>query len=329
MLNKLQGLTLALSLLLLTSCQSSSLTKSTRSAPTALANPNPSQPAAEQDASWYLQKIKEAKAGENNAEELLSLYDQLIPQLVKIGKGKEALEYANLSVAMAERHYGPDNVHVIKQVVILQKVAALIPDRKLVAQCIDKTIQLQAKASGPDSLPVMWLLDNYARSKSQSCGDEIDPEKLRWLLRLREKFTTEDDVETIRDKSILANCLFHKGEFKESYKIYEECIASCRKRKPGLLSEILLGYSRALVKGGKRAKAIPLLQEAFEISGPEQPKYSSVLAPEIAHELGSALADQKRGGEAKKVYLKMAAQLKREGNPKADFFREQANSVSS
>ncbi len=331
MLNKLQGLTLASGLLIVTSCQTNTTPKSstTSSVEPRQASLPARQQEEEHDASWYQQKIKTMKAADASATDLLPVYEQLITQLVKSGKKKEALEYANTSVSMAERHYGPDNVHVIPQVILLQKVASSIPERQIVSQCIDKTILLQEKASGAESMPVMWLLDSYARSKSQSCGDEIDAEKLRRLVRLREKFTPKDDIETIRDKSILANCLYHKGQFTESYKIYDDCVAACRRSKPGMLPEVLLGYSRALVKGKKSAKAIPLLQEAFQISGPGQAKYSSILAPEIAHELGNALADQKRGAEAKKVFEQMAEKLKKEGNPRADFFLEQARSASS
>lgn len=334
MLNKVQGLALASAVLILASCQANNATKTEQATSTVTTRvPQAGEPLAQNeeshDANWYLKKIKELKSTEADAPALLSMYDKLVPELVKTGKKTEAVEYASIAVSIAERHFGPDNVHVIPQIIILQKAAASIPERKIVSQCIDRTIDLQSKASGKDSLPVMWLLDSYARSKSQACGDEIDPEKLKWLVRLREKFSSPGEVETIRDKNILANSLCHKGQFKESFKIYDDCVDSCRKSKPGLLSEILLGYSRALLKGKKGDKAIPLLKEAYELSGPESPKYSSILAPEIAHELGNALTERKRGNEAKKIYQQMADTLKKEGNPKSEFFQSQVRSISS
>jgi len=157
------------------------------------------------------------------------------------------------------------------------------------------------------------LLDQYARSKAPSCGDSFDVKKLRQLVRLRDKFSSPDNVDTLRDKIILASVLSQTGEMKESLEIYAACLKTAREKCKGLLPELLLSYSKALTLNKETDKALPLLQEAYRLSGPG-PTFNPIITPEIAGDLGFLLEQKEKKSEAAKVYESIIKELKARNN---------------
>ena len=271
--------------------------------------------------------IKEYKAAVKQMDETqaapkqeIVCLNQLIVLLLQERKAAEAKDYAEKALSMAERQYGPDHINVMPQVVLVQRVAADQGDKQTVTKTLDRIIEIQQKRTGPESQPVMWLLDQYARTRSLSCGDGFDEAKLRQLVHLREKFVGLDNLETTRDRIILAAALSQKGESKESLEIYASCMELARKKYPGLLPELCINYAKALRKNKQNDRALPLLKEAYTLAGPG-PKYNSVLAPEIATELGWQLEELKQKKEAAAVYKTMADQLDADKNKKSEYFK--------
>lgn len=275
-------------------------------------------------------KLAVKQMDESNAppkQELVCL-NQLITLLLQEKQAKDADEYAKKALSMAERQYGPDHINVMPQVVLVQKVAGDLGDRERVHKSLDRLIEIQTARTGAESQPVMWLLDQYARSRSLSCGDGFDPVKLKQLVHLREKFVGKDDLETTRDRIVLAVSLNQAGQTKESFEIFENCMKLAREKYQGLLPELCFHYAKALIKQKQNDKALPLLKEAYSLAGPGK-KYNAVLAPEIATELGFQLEEKKLDSEAADVYKEMIARLDADKNSKAEYFKTRLKELQS
>lgn len=235
-----------------------------------------------------------------------------------------AQSYANSALSLAERIFGPDDINVMPHVIQQQRVFEASQNKPKASQCMMRVIDLQEKRTGPESVPVMWLLDQYARSKSLTCGDKFDPARLRQLVRLREKHASKDDLETIRDKMILATCLVNQGDGKddqEAFQLYQYCLEVSRKKHPGFLPSLVLSYARDLGKRNKDPdKSISMLQEAYLPIGPGK-RFNPNLSPDLASELASLLESRNRKKEAHEIYKGIVDELKlRKITAKLDYY---------
>ncbi len=260
----------------------------------------------------YKATVKQMEELNESAKIQIPVLNKLIVLLLEQKKNKEAFSYAEKALRYAERAYGPDHINVMPQLVLAEKAASRLHDREKADSYMNRMIELQEKESGNDSVPVMWLLDQYARSKSPSCGDKFDSEKLRHLVRLREKFAALDSLDTIQDKVILASVLSQEGKADEAATIFDYCVKVSREKYPGYLPEAELQYAKALKKTKQNEKAILLLKDAYKIAGPGK-RYNLVLAPDIASELGFLLASQNRNAEAALIYKEMIEKFKSSG----------------
>lgn len=262
----------------------------------------------------YVTAIKQMDQVHADQKQELAALNELIDVLLKSGELSQADNYAQKALSLAERIFGPDHIDVLPQVVLLRTVAEKIPDRGRMAIYLDRMIEIQQKRTGPDSVPVMWLLDEYARSKSPACGDKYDTDKLKQLLRLRQKFAPPHDINTIRVTMTYADSLAQDGKISEATALYESCLQDARAKRPGLLPELLLRYGRYCIKRKNNSRAEQLLHEAYVLSGPQAGAYNLILTPEIAGEYGDVLLTNKRKKEAAEVYSAILTKLKSANN---------------
>ncbi|MBX9686900.1 MAG: hypothetical protein K2X27_09375 [Candidatus Obscuribacterales bacterium] len=268
----------------------------------------------------YLLAVKQMQSHDALQKEQIATLNKCVLLLLQEKKVELADKYAQQALALAERSFGPDNIDCMPQWVLQRKVCQAIPDRNRAAACLDHMIEIQEKRTG-DSPPLMWLLDEYARGKSQSCGDSFDPDKLRKLVQLREKFDGAETLDTLRARLILASALSELGARKEALSIFASSLKLAQAKYPGVIPELALNYSRALKKNKEGDKALPVLKEAYALAGPGK-SFNPVLGPELAAELGSLLQEQKRTKEAASIYREMTSTLIQNKNPlRAEFFQ--------
>jgi tetratricopeptide (TPR) repeat protein len=257
--------------------------------------------------------IKKMDAEHGDQKEELKALNRLITLLSKDKNFNEADTYAQKALSLAERVYGPDSREVLSQVSVLKMVVQEVPDKARESACLDRMIDLQAKATGWDSMPVMWLLDEYARSKSPVCGEKYESKKLRQLIKLREKLASPDDVATTQDRMVLADTLILDGEKAEALNIYDHCLKLSREKLPGLLPDVLYRYGKICLKLKQNEKGIEYLREAYSLVGPGR-TYNPIQTPELAGEFADALANNHHNAEAIKVYSFLIEKLKANGN---------------
>lgn len=270
---------------------------------------------------FLVTSIKEMDSVHADQKEELNTLNKLISLQSKEKKFSAADKYAQKALSLAERVYGPDSKEVLFQVSILKAVVQEIPDKARETECLDRMIDLQAKATGWDSMPVMWLLDEYSRSKSPACGEKYDTKKLRQLLKLREKFADPDDIVTTRDRMVLADTLIIDGNTAEALEIYEHCLKLAREKTTGLLPEVLYRYGKVCLKLKQNEKAIGLLREAYALVGPGR-VYNPIQTPDVAGEFADALASNNHKGEARKVYSFLIEKMKADKNEERALYFE-------
>lgn len=305
----LAGAVFFASVVLLSACQSSADLKSTQEQADRFRNEGKLKEAIKS----YTVLIKEMDQNQGDQAKELLVMNKLSKCLLKDHQISKADSYAQRALAIAERLYGPDHANIIPQLVLLKEICEAIPDKERHQKYLTRMIDVQAKTTGEDSPPVMWLLDSYARTYSASCGAMLEPDRLRLLVRLRDKFVGPNDTETIRDRMMLADCLARSGPSAESLEIYESCLQTARAHCKALLPELLLRYAKVLKIQKQNARAVPVLKEAFKLSGPGA-NYNPVYATETAVELGDSLQDIKQNKEAVVVYSSMLAPLKKSGD---------------
>lgn len=268
-----------------------------------------------------LAAIKEMDASHSDQKEELKALNRLISLLSKDKNFADADKYAQKALSLAERVFGPDSKEVLSQVAILKTIVQELPDKARESAYLDRMIELQAKATGEDSLPVMWLLDEYARSKSPVCGEKYETKKLRQLIKLREKFANPDDLVTTKDRMVLADTLLIDAERAEAVKIYEHCLILGREKLPGILPEVLYRYGKLCLKLKQSEKGLGYLREAYSLVGPGH-IYNPIQTPEIAGEFADALLANKHMSEAAKVYEFLLEKLKADRNTERVLYYE-------
>ena len=258
--------------------------------------------------------LKQLSAAESNAanrKNELDINSRLVRQLLKASRFKEAESYSEKAVVIAEHLYGPDDPRILPQVTQLYAVERAVPNKARTTELLFRMIALQEKMSGKDSVPVMWLLSSYARSVSPACGEALDLEKLRQLVRLRDKFSQPTEADALRDRLTYADCLSNTKS-AEAYQSFEETLKMARSSCPKLVPLTLLRYAKPLDRKKLYAKSVPLLQEAFELQGPGK-NFHPVLTPQIASEYGFALESLNRKTQASAVYGAVAQHYKNTG----------------
>ncbi len=267
---------------------------------------------------YYNLTVKQMDDVQADPRKELPVIDHLLKLLLKDKEISEADKLAKRALSMAERVYGPSSVEVLSELITLRSIASEIPDKELMAKYLERMIEIQEKLSGADSSQVMWLLAEYTRNVSIACGEKYDPERLRRLVKMSDKYLGVAAPQTLRYKRILADYLIQNKSENDGFKIYDACLLSAKEKARGLLPEIEMYYAGNLLesetdKTENRKKALNILQEAFRLAGPG-PTFNPILAPKIADLLGDALIASNDKRSAEKVYLSIAQQYKSNNN---------------
>lgn len=262
----------------------------------------------EQSIKHYALAINEMERAHADKDAELQVLAELISLQTKAQKYKEASVNVDKAISLAELSYGPNDYRLMPFLTQARVLSSRLSDRPRGSALLERMISLEEKKNGRDSIQMMWILDEYARSTSPSCGDMFDKTKLKQLVLLREKFSSDKELETLQDKFILADVLAQTNEKDEAEKLYLASIESARANVPGILANGLVRYSRFLIKNGREKEAIPLLREAYLMAGPG-PHYNPLLGPEIADELGGILENEGKKQEAATVYSAIIAKL--------------------